>query len=134
VDADLFGSILKTFISMSGVDWTPDTICVFDGLEGVLERCTRWYDAQLSTQKVNEILREDAREHRVKNTREDTIVDGTTRTQSLGAESTANELRGPAMLPDGVEIIEAQPIVDRRSTFVGRACRITDPSQVKSSH
>lgn len=30
----------------------------------------------------------------------------------------------------GVQIIAAEPIIDRKSVFVGRACRISHPSQV----
>lgn len=33
-------------------------------------------------------------------------------------------------LPEGIKIIEAEPIVDRKSVFVGRACLISHPSQV----
>ena len=38
----------------------------------------------------------------------------------------------PVNIPKGIEIVEAEPIIDRKSAFVGRACRITDPSQVQS--
>ena len=33
-------------------------------------------------------------------------------------------------IPQGIEIVEAEAITDRKSAFIGRACRITDPSQV----
>lgn len=48
VDHALFGAILKTYISSEGVEWIPDTVCVFDGLEWVKERCTEWYGAKKS--------------------------------------------------------------------------------------
>ncbi|KZO98060.1 UPF0029-domain-containing protein, partial [Calocera viscosa TUFC12733] len=35
-----------------------------------------------------------------------------------------------AELPEGIELVVAEPIEDRKSVFVGRACRITHPSQV----
>ena len=34
-------------------------------------------------------------------------------------------------LPEGIKLINAEPIVDRRSVFVGRACQISHPSQVR---
>lgn len=34
-------------------------------------------------------------------------------------------------LPEGIKLIEAEPIVDRKSVFVGRACQISHPSQVR---
>lgn len=39
----------------------------------------------------------------------------------------------PASIPEGIQIIEAETITDRKSAFIGRACRITDPSHVRSS-
>ena len=37
----------------------------------------------------------------------------------------------PVEMPAGITIVEAEPIHDRKSSFVGRACRITDPAQVR---
>lgn len=34
-------------------------------------------------------------------------------------------------LPEGIKLIDAEPIVDRKSVFVGRACQISHPSQVR---
>jgi len=48
----------------------------------------------------------------------------------LEAIPTAPELQASVELPEGLEIIEAEPIVDRKSSFVGRACKITSPDQV----
>ena len=36
----------------------------------------------------------------------------------------------PSPALSGIQIIEADPVLDRKSAFVGRACRITDPAQV----
>jgi len=38
----------------------------------------------------------------------------------------------PVKLPPGVQIYEAEPITDRKSVFVGRACRIQHPSEVSA--
>ena len=35
-----------------------------------------------------------------------------------------------ADLPEGVKITAAEPITDRKSIFIGRACKISHPSQV----
>ncbi|KAA1466465.1 UPF0029-domain-containing protein [Dentipellis sp. KUC8613] len=121
VDAELFGSILRTFISVNGVDWIPDTVCVFDGLENVVERCVRWYEDRLSTQTANELLREDAKEHAVGEAEPAEVVP---------PKNDNRVVEEPVSLPEGVVIYEAEPIVDRKSVFAGRACRITHPSQV----
>ncbi|KAG7097419.1 hypothetical protein E1B28_004766 [Marasmius oreades] len=123
VDSNLFGSILRTFISSNGVDWTPDVVCVFDGLQNMLDRCVAWYKERLSADESGELLREDMASHNHQNraSSPDLASKQTTRSE-VEAVSVA--------LPDGIEIFEASPIVDRKSSFVGRACTITDPSQV----
>ncbi|KAG1806479.1 uncharacterized protein HD556DRAFT_1322097 [Suillus plorans] len=123
VDSSLFGSILRTFISVSGVEWTPESVCVFDGLQNVLERCEAWYEDKLNRETAGELLREDAHTHNHVSVEPDEPF----------ASSTADEKdRVPldTALPEGIKIVEAEPIVDRKSVFIGRACRISDPSQV----
>lgn len=123
-DSALFGSVLRTFISVNGVEWAPDTVCVFDGLQSVIERCTTWYEDHLSAEKAGELVRGDAKE------------------QANGQQADSHRLiepheRSPSpedviamdALPEGLQLFTAEPITDRKSAFVGRACRITHPSQ-----
>ncbi|EIN10965.1 UPF0029-domain-containing protein [Punctularia strigosozonata HHB-11173 SS5] len=127
VDSALFGSIIRTYISTKdGVEWTPGAECVFDGIQNVLERCVRWYEDRLSVEKAGELLREEEKEMRHRTPQEEegskTVEDSTPRRlQEVGP---ADEL------PAGIGLVEADSIVDRKSVFVGRACRITHPSQV----
>ncbi|KAF7970265.1 hypothetical protein HWV62_24532 [Athelia sp. TMB] len=123
LDAGLFGAVLRTFISSSGVEWSPDTVCVFDGLQSVVERCENWYGEQLSVRGAGELAREDARAtyaHISHPPREDVPP---TVPRSLAPPV-------PQGMPEGVEIFESETITDRKSAFVGRACHITDPAQV----
>ncbi|KAJ3970310.1 hypothetical protein EV361DRAFT_1034486 [Lentinula raphanica] len=122
VDSALFGSVLRTYISTNGVEWTEGAVCVFDGLQNVLDRCVQWYEERLSAQKSGELLREDALTT-AQPTAPDPALEQTEFSHTSNVQETAN-------LPSGIQIYEAEPIVDRKSTFVGRACSITDPSQV----
>ncbi|KAF5393011.1 hypothetical protein D9757_001126 [Collybiopsis confluens] len=119
VDYNLFGSILRTYISANGVEWTQDAVCVFDGLQNVLDHCVRWYEDHLSAQKADELLRDEASE----------IRNGQQPPLDNGAPTPIQ----PPLLPEGVQIFEAEPILDRKSAFVGRACAITDPSQASKT-
>ncbi|KAF8450218.1 UPF0029-domain-containing protein [Boletus edulis BED1] len=128
VDTSLFGSILRTFISISGVEWTRDTVCVFDGLQSILERAEAWYEDKLNREKAGELIREDAlgRDSAPQVPVESTNEDG----EGLGRVSRPTPPLQDVALPEGIKLIEADPIVDRKSVFVGRACQISDPSQV----
>jgi len=124
VDADLFGSIIKTFMSVNGVEWTPGVVCVFDGLQSVLEMVVRWYEQRVESKKAGEALRgqthPDPRSPQLIEKQE--IDDNASIPVSLNTQ--------PAALPEGIRLFEAEPILDRKSAFVGRACRISDPAQV----
>ena len=118
VDAELFGSIIKTFMSVNGIEWTPGIVCVFDGLENVIERTVHWYERRLESMKASEALRERNHFDPVKG-------------PEVGGDATVMPADIQAVaLPEGVELFEAEPIIDRKSAFVGRACRISDPTQV----
>lgn len=125
VDASLFGAVLRTFISKDGVEWAPGAVCVFDGLQSVAERCGRWYEERLSTDAAGRMVREDERDEQ-RPQAEDMETEGT---HTTGSADAAVPL--PAEMPSNVQIVEAEAITDRKSAFVGRACRISDPSQVR---
>ncbi|KAJ7292880.1 ribosomal protein S5 domain 2-type protein [Mycena rebaudengoi] len=119
-DAALFGAVLRTFISStSGVEWTPGVVCVFDGLQWVVERCAAWYGDRLSADVAGAMVRADMHsEH--------------TETGVLPPPSSvkAEHAGDVPPLPAGIRMFVAEPITDRKSAFVGRACAISDPAQV----
>ncbi|KII95316.1 hypothetical protein PLICRDRAFT_96570 [Plicaturopsis crispa FD-325 SS-3] len=118
-DANIFGDVLRTYISTNGVEWSPDTVCVFDGLQSVIERCTAWYEDHLSAEAAGELVREDEYEREHPPPKE-----------PVYAQRPEQQFSPPPPMPEGVVITESEPITDRKSTFVGRACRISHPSQV----
>lgn len=122
-DSNLFGSILRTFISVNGVEWNAD-VCVFDGLQNVLERCLVWYEDRLSVEKAGEIVREDTRE-------QSNTQSASNKEMKAGAmDPPAYENTPSHAVPAGIQIFTAEPITDRKSVFVGRACQISNPSEV----
>lgn len=114
--------VLRTFISRGAVEWTPGGVCVFDGLEWVKERCIEWLGERMSEKRAGELLRDDERG------KADELQEEGKPSARAGREPPAI----PAEMPAGITLVEAEPIVDRKSVFIGRACRITDPSQVRS--
>jgi len=129
VDSSLFGSILRTFISASGVEWSPDTVCVFDGLQNILERSEAWYEDKLSREKAGGLVREDALTSNG-STPPTSMATSEQDGEGLERVSQPTPVLQDVALPEGIKIIEAEAIVDRKSVFVGRACLISHPSQV----
>jgi len=119
VDSSLFGSILRTFISKDGVEWLSDTVCVFDGVENVRERCATWYGDHLSEEKANELLRDDKRERKV-----NPVADSVPSPDIPPVVDAGTDLMAHPDTLEGVDITVAEPITDRKSVFIGRACRI----------
>ncbi|KAF9498785.1 UPF0029-domain-containing protein [Pleurotus eryngii] len=127
-DSILFGAILRVYISVNGVEWVADSICVFDGLQRMLELCTEWYDEKLTNYAIGQVIRDAAEE--TDNSK------ATTSTAFLNSDTDENH-RAPTVtvaptfgIPERIQIFEAEPVTDRKSAFVGRACRISHPSQV----
>lgn len=118
VDSGLFGDILKTYISsQSHIEFVPDTAAVFDGLQHAIERCNGWYEERLSEEAVGKLIREEERSRHTE--------------MPLHDDSSAVEKEKIPIHPISIpELVEAEPIVDRKSVFIGRACRISHPSQV----
>ncbi|KZT29398.1 imprinted and ancient [Neolentinus lepideus HHB14362 ss-1] len=124
VDSDLFGAVLKTYMSITGVEFIPDTVCVFDGLQNVLERCVGWYEDRLTAEKAAELMREDLESHQ-----ESHSVSSANRRAQVNGHGNGGGTQ-PVSLPPGVQMFTAEPITDRKSSFVGRSFKLSDPSQV----
>ncbi|KAG9074171.1 eIF2 kinase Gcn2p negative regulator, partial [Ceratobasidium sp. 370] len=119
VDPGLSGLVLRTyFSSLTGVAWTPGDSAVFDGVEHARERATTWYQGKLSEKTAGELQREIDKENRAAEPVHEAEQD------------IPKELAAPVELPAGIEFTVAGPIIDRKSVFIGRACRITHHEQV----
>jgi hypothetical protein len=94
----------------------------------VKEQCGKWYEERLSEKAVGEIAREEQRERDQKD--EVDFEEDLELIPVPSARSPSPSTLAASSLPNGIEIVEAEPITDRKSSFVGRACRITDPAQV----
>ena len=110
-------------MSINGAEWSPGVVCVFDGLQSVLERVLHWYEQRLESKRAGEALREQSHPsaHLIDSEKPD-ASSSTSVSAPLDTQSVA--------LPEGIKLYEAAPIIDRKSAFIGRACRISDPAQV----
>jgi len=107
--------------SVTGVEWTAGDVCCFDGIEFVRERCSRWYAERLDHETAAQLQRAELHSN---------PLDDKTNSSRSAAVGPAASLDVIVPLPDDLQLFEAEPILDRKSAFVGRACRISHPSQV----
>jgi len=78
---------------------------------------SEWYGQHINAEKAGELLREDQKSQPI--------------TQSLTTPRPAvGEDTRVATLPAGIALAQSEPINDRKSTFIGHACHIDDPTQV----
>lgn len=122
VDTDLWAKITRTFISASGVAWSPGQVAVFDGVENVRVIVTKWYEARLSEAKIGAMAREEEEDARLRNNKASGSREGV-------PEHTDRPV-STHRLPAGIQIIQGDPIHDRGSSFIARVCHIDHPSQV----
>lgn len=127
VDSALFGSVLKTYIASGRIEFVPDQVAIFDGIENVREIVMRWYEDRLKKDAAAELRREDEKHIHTEDPQSDTPLENSDIIE-FTIDTTQNP---PPQLPEGVHIWVSEPIVDRKSTFIGRACQITHPSQVQ---
>jgi hypothetical protein len=113
IDSALFGSVLQTYTTQleGGIEFTPDVVCVFDGVQSVLDRCNDWYEDKLSQAAAGGLARE---EEKAVHSPEEPLTQ--VRKQAPSA---------PAAMPEGIEFYIAEPIVHRQSmsylrSFSGR--------------
>jgi hypothetical protein len=99
-------------------------VAIFDGIENVKEMVQRWYEDHLSAGAAAELLREEEKGQSSLPIEADASNEVTMDQPHSSANPETTEL------PDGVHVWVSEPIVDRKSTFIGRACQITHPSQV----
>jgi hypothetical protein len=128
VDAFLFGKVLKTYISSGRVEFVPGEAAVFDGVENARDVIQKWYEDHLIANAAAESLRED--EKGLGNLNLDEDVPECSALDHAAPDYKEPEDNTALKVLDSVQIYASDPVHDRKSTFVGRACRITNPEQV----
>ena len=169
------GDITRTYITASGVTFTPGDVCVFEGLTHVQSLARTWYATHLSEGIEGEKAREADRRQGKNGRAESDLADSeerlsprtpprpepgfsssynpaTTITTSIsanypsrpsplrstfsytsadgGSEPPQSVRNAKSGLPSGLKIVSCEPIVDRKSSFVGHAVKITDEREV----
>ncbi|GMK56446.1 hypothetical protein CspeluHIS016_0302860 [Cutaneotrichosporon spelunceum] len=144
IDPGLFGDITRTFISSSGVGFTPGVPAVFDGLVHVQSLVEPWYRDRAAAAAVAEAAHDHAsRRHTPELAIDRLDLDATSKststsssnskklprtdTDKTGTDKDKDKDKPARPLP---HITSSSPITDRKSQFVGHACRVADEEDV----
>jgi hypothetical protein len=147
IDADLFGSVTKTYISSNGVPFSEGDVCVFEGINHVLKVAGDWYKAKVEERVQGEKAREaDKEKQREEEIPSNNHGGATTTLKQSSNPSAPNHLSIPPApthfpsysslpmsspaLPPHIQIFSSAPITVSKSVFIGHACRVTDPLEV----
>ncbi|GAA6061762.1 hypothetical protein JCM10212_000742 [Sporobolomyces blumeae] len=145
VDDNLFAEVLRTFMHdadaglASGVEWTGG-VCLFEGIEHVKEVCSRWVQERAAEKQRGEELRNAAARDHSERTDEGgeqerhrkgelAPEDDGERIQD-GDPTSPRLRRPPSSQVKCPEIVSAEPLVDRKSVFVGHVARVQSVEQV----
>lgn len=118
VDSELWGSVLRVFHSgAGGVDWTEGDVVLWEGTERVREEVRNWLEVR--RQELGDIEERDF-------ARQKDQEEERGRQEDNGYVDMMVEV-------DDIEyaMISTPPIVDRKSVFVGHACVLSSPEQVR---
>ena len=119
VDSVLFGHIIRTFISDNGgADFIPNEGSIFNGVEDVRERCTKWLDEKVANEAQSEAIREGERENRLASNPQAKVIEKKLEADAVNA---LYEQEIMESLPDGLEIITTPSVTYSKSTF-GKQC------------
>ncbi|OCF37559.1 impact family protein [Kwoniella heveanensis BCC8398] len=161
IDSGLFGDITRTYISSTGVPFTPGDVCVFEGLTHVQSVVREWYISHLKVVAEGEAERSQAHaqsqsqshlirgmstldithtgegekdigqlDHRLGNDLLNKRPDTLRSTFSYSSTATPDKSPTSQLDVSHLKIVSSEPIVDRKSTFVGHAVKVTDEREV----
>ena len=126
IDSTLFGAITRLY--MREDSFRPGEVAVFEGVERAREEIERYYVARKNELASIEAADPHANQDDLELSRRLQLEERHAATRQSGPEQT--ELLD-AQLPAGRELYTSEPIVDRKSIFVGHAFEVRRPAEVQ---
>ncbi|KDE08724.1 hypothetical protein MVLG_01179 [Microbotryum lychnidis-dioicae p1A1 Lamole] len=124
------------------VDWTPGRVILFDAVQIITDKCSAWYRERVK--EVNEVkhdataaadsAREVGGKYENGLASEDGISEAVRRLESdeedVSWESSFKKKERSVAASDGIKIWSSDPLVHRKSVFVGHAARVRSQAEV----
>jgi hypothetical protein len=123
-DSSLFGAITRTFLRDD--IWLEGSVAVFEGIERAREQCDAYLISKLADIDEKKITDFHSTQDDLEIARhlqyEEEIIQAESQLRTVKLEE--------AKLPEGCKLFTSDPITDRKSVFIGHACRIKSPAEV----
>ncbi|GAA6000856.1 hypothetical protein JCM10207_004692 [Rhodosporidiobolus poonsookiae] len=138
VSDELFGAVLRTYMhdTEAGVadgpvvEWSGG-VCLFEGIEAVREMAAKWVDEHVREKQRGEELRRVAGAGN-----EGDDLNGAEDDEAEDIEERIPVERAPRKAPVSTvkcpKIVSSEPLVDRKSVFVGHAARVNSVAEVNA--
>lgn len=108
--------------------WSPGQVAIFEGIERAREECEAFYERKVAALAEKEAANPHATQEDLDAAQQEALQQHYSQNQPSNQNASVASVY-PA-LPEGCEIYTSEPIIDRRSIFVGHACRLRTPSEV----
>lgn len=106
--------------------WTEGEVAIFEGIERAREVCETFYDSRQADLQAKKAVDDHATQDDLELARQLQYEEDSARSHFNHANITREAVR----LPDGCKLYTSDPIIDRKSVFIGHACKLTHPSEV----
>jgi len=106
--------------------WHEGEVAVFEGIERAREECDSFLNDKLSDLENKKVNDDHTTQEDLEHARQQQNEEDTARAEAL--PRIAHQIE--AELPKGCKLYASEPILDRKSVFIGHACKITSPADV----
>lgn len=106
--------------------WREGEVAVFEGIERAREECDSFLNDKLSELEVKKVNDDHTTEEDLEQARQMQNEENAARAEAVPRIAPQLE----AELPEGCKLYTSEPILDRKSVFIGYACKITSPADV----
>lgn len=129
VDDTLFAEICRVYMhqagSGKGIDFQPGEVCLFDGIEWIRTRCTEYAQDRRRKEEEGQAAMKARQREEDRGERIESVQAVTTQPASNRVEEKPFQRRACPV------IISAEPIVDRKSSFIGHCAKVTSLDEVR---
>lgn len=106
--------------------WHEGEVAVFEGIERAREDCESFLNDKLAELEAKKAVDDHTTQEDLEYARQLQLEEDMARAELVPKVASRQEAR----LPEGCKLYTSEPIIDRKSVFIGHACKIKSPKEV----